>query len=162
MIINFTGQPESSKTTLSKLLRTRLRLGYPSYQVVILDGDVIRKATNNTDYSEAGRRKNISAAYDIARSLKAASQIDTTFKVIIIIALISPYKDLREELKSRGDVLEFYLTSYRNSRAQYNVANYERPTAPFIFINTDHSPEFCMLQLMTIIVNSNLLPTHFD
>lgn len=100
MIINFTGQPETGKSTLSKELVPKLKTQYPGYSIIILDGDVIREVTNNKDYTESGRRTNIMNAYGIAGAILTAAKIDKSFKPIVIIALISPYLDLREKLKS--------------------------------------------------------------
>lgn len=153
MIVNFTGQPETGKTTLSNQLRSMLKTQYPNYNIVILDGDVIRDVTNNKDYSELGRRKNISNAYSIAGSILDASKIDKLFKSIVIIALISPYLDLREKLKSEYPVLEIHLeTSVRKSREQYNVIGYEKPVMPFMYFKTDDiTPYSCCFNIIKAI-----------
>lgn len=151
MIINFTGQPESGKTTLSKLLQKELKFYYPEHKVIILDGDVIRKVTNNYDYTEEGRRRNITSAYAIATGLIQASLIDENFKTIVILAIISPYRELRETLKERMPVLEYYLTSTRNSRAQNNVEGYEEPLINFTHVNTDTWEGTCVRNMVSDI-----------
>lgn len=144
MIINFTGQPESGKTTLSHLLKKELDWYYPDHKVIILDGDVIRKVTDNYDYTEAGRKKNIRSAYDIALSIIKASQIDPSFNAIVILAIISPYRAIREELKTQANVLEYYLTSSRRSRAQFNVKDYEPPLKNYFHLDTDQYDGHCI------------------
>lgn len=148
MIINFTGQPESGKTTLSNLLRVQLKQLTPDKQVIVLDGDIIREVTSNKDYTLAGRRLNVSSAYSIAKSLTRAGKIDTKFNPIVILAVISPFLDLREDLKQSDDVLEFYLTSSRDSRKAYNVATYEPPVTNFTHLDTDLEASACLTIIM--------------
>lgn len=148
MIINFTGQPESDKTTLSQLLRRELEWYYPGSKVVVLDGDIIRKVTKNYDYSSVGRTANIANAYSIAKALVQAAAIDENFKVFVILAIISPYRVLREKLKQQEKVLEFYLHSTRNSRAQNNVPDYEPPLENFYDIDTDKYDTQCIREIM--------------
>jgi adenylylsulfate kinase len=82
MIYWFTGQPGAGKTTLAKQLKDYL---YPS-NIVLVDGDDIRDVFQNKDYSEAGRRKNIEKAQDIALFLNSKG-------FDVIVSLVSPYKD---------------------------------------------------------------------
>ena len=60
MIIWFTGQPGAGKTTMAK----KLYVMYSDYMqmenVIHLDGDDLRSIMDNQDYSDNGRRKNIS------------------------------------------------------------------------------------------------------
>ena len=92
-IFYFIGQPGSGKTTIAKKL-----IEYLNELTYHIDGDDIREIFNNKDYSEKGRRKNIQRAQDIARFL---SRKDTT----VVMSLVSPYKDLRDELKKIPDEL---------------------------------------------------------
>ena len=57
MILWFTGQPGSGKTTLCNEVIKRV-----SEKVIHIDGDDIREVLDNKDYSENGRRKNIQFA----------------------------------------------------------------------------------------------------
>jgi len=159
MIINFTGQPETGKTTLANYLVPLLKRKYPEYQVLILDGDVIRKVTKNFDYTEAGRRRNICEAYAMAACILMAGKIDPSFKVIVIIALISPYLDLRQKLKSEWPTVEVHLVSQRNSREKYNVAGYEKPEVPYLHLDTTLlNIDSCATRIM-LNVDSMLLKT---
>ena len=56
MIFWFTGQPGHGKTVLATALKQNLN------NVFHIDGDDLRVIFANTDYSEQGRRKNISLA----------------------------------------------------------------------------------------------------
>lgn len=129
-VFYFIGQPGSGKTTLSKML-----VDYIDDLTYHIDGDDIRQIFNNQDYSEAGRRKNIQRAQDIARFL---SRKDTT----VVMSLVSPYKDLRDEFKQDSLVVEIYLhTTEDRGRNHYHVENFEPPTENFIDIDTTNITE---------------------
>lgn len=137
MIVNIIGQPGSGKSTLAEELKKRIAEIHKEHTVIIIDGDIVRKVSNNFDYSNTARRINISFAYRIAESLENAGKIDQSFKPIILIALVSPYLDLREELKRNQQVIEVFLKSSRDVRVQNHVANYEKPVSNFIPIMED-------------------------
>lgn len=137
MIYSFIGQPHSGKTTLANHLKTALNKAYPSRDVYILDGDLLRKVLDNKDYSEYGRRKNISTAHSIARYLDSTENFD------VIIAMVSPYLDLREKLKLESEnIIEIYVkTNDIRGREKYHVENFENPENDFIFIDTTNVDE---------------------
>jgi adenylylsulfate kinase len=131
MIYNLIGQPHAGKTTLAKHLRTALEINNPQRKVLIIDGDDLRKILNNKDYSEAGRRDNISKAYAIAKYL------DSDFLHDVIIAVVSPFLDLREEFKLTADVVEIYVhTENIRGRENFHVKYFEKPLTNFIDIDT--------------------------
>ena len=135
MIYYLIGQPHAGKTTLSKLLKQHL---YPQ-NIIQIDGDEIRDIFQNKDYSEQGRRKNIQRAQDIAKFLNAKG-------FDVIISLVSPYKDLRDELKSTSNVTEVYIhTTDVRGRESFHVENYEKPTEDYISIDTSGVSEFTSL-----------------
>lgn len=126
MIYYLVGQPHAGKTTLSKLLKDYL---HPK-SVIQIDGDDIRDIFQNKDYSEEGRKKNIQRAQDIAMFLNVKG-------FDVIISLVSPYKDLRDELKGKSEVVEVYIhTTDIRGRENFHVENYEKPTEDYIEINT--------------------------
>ena len=130
MIFLFTGQPHAGKTTLAKHLRTALMVSNPVKLVYLVDGDDLRRIINNKDYSEQGRRTNIGQAIAIAKYLDDANYD-------VIVSLVSPYKDLRDELKATANVIEIYVhTTDIRGREAYHVADYQTPTENFIDINT--------------------------
>jgi adenylylsulfate kinase len=125
----FTGQPGAGKTTLAKGLMNRLSL----VNFIHVDGDDIRDIFQNKDYSENGRRQNIQRAQDIAQFLNAK-------KNSVIVSLVSPYKDQRDNFKQNPNVVEIYVhTDEIRGREQFHVQNYEPPTENFIEINTTNT-----------------------
>lgn len=132
MIYNFIGQPHSGKTTLSRHLRTALEISNEIRKVYMIDGDKLRDLFQNKDYSEAGRRKNIERAYSIARYIQDLNPFND-----VIIAVVSPFLDLREELKEATDVTEIYVrTTNIRGRENFHVKDFEQPILNFIDIDT--------------------------
>ncbi len=131
MIYWFTGQPASGKTTLVNNLLNH----FGKENTIIIDGDDLRDIFQNKDYSEVGRRKNIERAQDIALFLNNKGYT-------VLVSLVSPYKDQREEFKKNGVVVEVYLhTTEDRGRNQFHVQNYEPPTENFIDIDTTNKTE---------------------
>jgi adenylylsulfate kinase len=140
MIYNICGQPHSGKTTLAIHLKTALDTNNPLRKAFIIDGDFLRKILNNKDYSENGRRDNISKAYAIAKYLDLYALHD------VIIAVVSPFLDLREEFKLTADVTEIYLhTKNIRGREEFHVENFEKPQTDFIEIDTTDVDELTSL-----------------
>lgn len=125
MIINLTGQAGSGKTSIAKQIVNIMP------NSINIDGDELREIFVNKDYSEAGRRKNIQNAYNIALFLEAKGYTP-------VISLISPYKDLRDELKFNGkQVLEVYVTTTEiRGREKFFAEGYQPPTEKFLPIDT--------------------------
>jgi len=145
MIINLTGQAGAGKTSIAK----ELCISIP--KSINIDGDEIRDIFKNKDYSEQGRRNNINNAYNIALFLEAKGFIP-------IISLISPYKDLRDGLKDKVKVLEFYVfTSEIRGREHFFAENYVKPIDRFLPIDTTgKKAENVAREILTIIENDIL------
>lgn len=132
MIYWFTGQPAAGKTTLAKHLISYLS---NTEKVVHIDGDDLRDIFKNKDYSEIGRRKNIERAQDIARFMNEKGYT-------VVVSLVSPYKDMREDFKSSNTIVEIYVhTTETRGREEFHVTNYEPPTENYIDINTTNKDE---------------------
>ena len=131
MIIWFTGQPNSGKTTLALEVVHFLHEIRKDITATIIDGDSLRKVTRNTDYSKDGRRKNVNYAINLA--INSDTSNDYT-----VVALVSPFRDLRELLKnnSKHTVKEIYLHSSRLREGKM-VEYYEQPLNNYLDIDTD-------------------------
>ena len=124
MIINLIGQPGAGKTTIAKQLTELIP------DSINIDGDELREIFVNKDYSETGRRNNIINAYNIALFLERKGFTP-------VISLVSPYRDLREGLKDKVEVREFFIhTSSLRGRENFFVKDYEPPLERFIDIDT--------------------------
>ena len=128
MIYWFTGQPGHGKTTLAKALIAHLRAqGIKPFHV---DGDDLRALTANADYSRAGREANIRRAQTIAHYLQNQGRT-------VVVSLVAPYRDIREELKASAEVTEVYVhTTEQRGREDRQATDYEAPLENFIDINT--------------------------
>ena len=123
MIVILTGQPNSGKTTLAYALKKHMPCS------IILDGDELRQVLDNKDYSVIGRKKNIAVASSFAK-------IISNNNVLVILALVNPFRELREELKNGSNVKEIYLHSNRIREGKM-VDYYEPPLNNYLDIDTD-------------------------
>jgi len=141
MIYSLYGQPASGKTVLGRMLAAAKMTTYH------VDGDEFRNLFSNKNYGEEGRRKNITAANAVATYLNKTQEED------VVISLVNPYEDLRNELKSnnQNQVVEVLLTSNRELRKEYHVEDFEIGN-PKITINTDRPVESSFDSLMACIV----------
>jgi adenylylsulfate kinase len=126
MIIWFTGQPGSGKTSICK----RILFDKPS--IIHIDGDDLRDLFENKDYSEYGRRKNVELAQQISQFLNKKGKD-------VLVSLVSPYKDQRDKFKGKiGDnLIEVYVhTSEIRGREEFFVKDYEPPTERYLSVDT--------------------------
>lgn len=99
-----TGLSGAGKTTIATLLEERLhRLGRHTY---LLDGDRLRGGLcSDLDYSPADRVEHIRRVGEVAHMMLDAG-------LIVIVALISPFRHERNQIRSSfalGEFIEIYL-----------------------------------------------------
>lgn len=127
MIYWFTGQPSHGKTVLANLFKERHLPN--AYRI---DGDEMRELFTNKDYSIKGRVTNVDAAQKISHYLHNQGHD-------VIVSLVSPYVDQREEFKTlMGDnLVEVYVhTSEPRERDHFKSEAYVAPKNNFIDIDT--------------------------
>lgn len=117
MVIWITGNTGAGKTTLAN----KIKKHYPDAR--ILDGDVIRAKDDNWDFSREGRwRHNIAVARHAALQSGDGN--------VVIVAVIAPYKALREEIKAICNPLFIYLQGGKEPSEKYP---YEPPEGTMDF-----------------------------
>ncbi len=148
MIYLFTGQPGSGKTTLAKKLQMWLQTDKKNWRksVFHIDGDQLREVFPNKDYSKEGRERNIQKAFDIAKYLDNCGND-------VVISLVSPYREMREQLKSDCKVQEIYChTKKIRGREDFFALDYERPIEFYVDLDTSASPDDTFTKLISLIV----------
>ena len=145
----FTGLSGAGKTTITQAVAEKLR--EQDCKLEILDGDVVREnLTKGLGFSKADRDENI-------RRIGFVSHLLTRNGVIVLVSAISPYREIREEVKQKiGDFVEVYVNApltvceerdvkglYKRARAG-EIKNftgiddpYEAPLNPTIECRTD-------------------------
>jgi adenylylsulfate kinase len=149
----FTGLSGAGKTTISRAVAEKLRSR--EYKFEVLDGDIVRQnLTKDLGFSKEDRDENI-------RRIGFVSHLLTRNGVIVLVSAISPYKEIRTELKQRiGDFVEVYVNApvevcekrdvkglYKRARAG-EIKNftgiddpYEAPPDPTVECRTDQEKE---------------------
>ena len=133
MIYIIYGQPGSGKTTLANYLADCIRHTPSGNDPFIIDGDEFREIFSNKTYNRYGRRRNIKKANVVTTYLQK-----THAGKDVILALVNPYQDLRDELKEEfaGQIVEIMLSCNRSLRREYHTNEFEKGN-PNIIINTD-------------------------
>ena len=110
----FTGLSGAGKSTVSALLQQRL--GAAGAKVELLDGDIVRThLSKGLGYSREDRDENI-------RRIGFVCELLSRNGVIAIAAAISPYRAVREELRTRiPDFVEVYVECPVEVLAQRDV-----------------------------------------
>jgi broad-specificity NMP kinase len=136
MIYWFTGQPCSGKTVLANMLKEK----YLPHAYRI-DGDEMRELFTNKDYSIKGRITNVDAAQKIAHYLHNQGKD-------VIVSLVSPYLDQREEFKDimkwqlHEIFVHYNLDKGLRGRENYHVSQFQKPDFDYTDVDTtNQTPE---------------------
>jgi len=145
----FTGMSGAGKSTLSERIVARLREG--GAKVEVLDGDIVRtNLSQGLGFSREDRDINI-------RRIGFVAQILSRNGIIAVVAAISPYRDTREEVKSRipnfvevfvdaplqvlaeRDVKGLYKKALAGEVGQFTGVSdpYEPPLSPDVVVRSD-------------------------
>jgi adenylylsulfate kinase len=149
----FTGLSGAGKTTINQRVEEKLR--WHGYRVEVLDGDVVRQnLTKGLGFSKEDRDENI-------RRIGFVAHLLTRNGVIVLVSAISPYREIRDEVKKRiGDFVEVYVNAplevceRRDVKGLYKKARageikhftgiddpYEPPLNPDVECHTDAESE---------------------
>lgn len=174
VVLWFTGLSGAGKSTLAHAAEEELhRRGCRTF---VLDGDNVRHGlSSNLGFSEDDRRENIRRVGEAAKLMMKAG-------VIVLAAFISPFRDVRESLRSlfsHGDFLEIYcrapleLCEARDPKGMYKRARageikhytgidspYEVPEKPELVIDTgEMSLEDSVAIVLRLLAERNIIPS---
>ena len=145
----FTGLSGAGKSTIAQAVEFQLRQW--GYGLEVLDGDIVRtNLTKGLGFSRADRDENI-------RRIGFVSHLLTRNGVIVLVSAISPYREIRAEVRDRiQDFVEVYVDAplqvcedrdvkglYKRARAgeikQFTGIDdpYEPPLSPEVHCHTD-------------------------
>jgi len=163
VVLWFTGLSGAGKSTIARIIEQKLCVeGYLSY---VLDGDELRSGLNrDLGFSIDDRKENARRVSEVARILHDSG-------IIVLVALISPFKSERNIARNmfpKGEFIEVYVdtplevTEYRDVKGLYKKARsgelinftgvdspYEPPTSPeFRIHGTNCTPEDAANQVL--------------
>ena len=166
----FTGLSGAGKSTLSQAVANRL-LKFGA-EVELLDGDMVRtRLSKGLGFSKADRDENI-------RRIGFVCELLSNHGVIAIAAAISPYRALRDEVRSRvANFVEVFVDcpigvlTERDPRGLYKKAlageipnftgitdPYEPPLSPALILDTSReTPEQSLERIWATLENSGLI-----
>ena len=166
----FTGLSGAGKTTLARLVETELLAR--GHRVEVLDGDIIRtNLSKGLGFSKEDRDTNI-------RRIGFVCNLLTRNGVAAIAAAISPYRDVRDEVRRDiGSFVEVYVKcpiavlAERDAKGLYKKAlagelknftgvddPYEAPFAPEVLVETNlETPEASAAQIIARLEELSLV-----
>lgn len=168
----FTGLSGAGKTTLARMIENELR--HRGHKVEVLDGDVVRtNLSKGLGFSKEDRDTNI-------RRIGFVCNLLARNDVIAIAAAISPYRDIRDEVRrDTGAFVEVFVKcpidvlAERDVKGLYKKAMageikhftgiddpYEAPLAPEIIVETDkETPEQSTRRIIARLEELQYIPT---
>ena len=166
----FTGLSGAGKSTISTILENRLREG--GARVEVLDGDVVRtNLSKGLGFSKEDRDTNI-------RRIGFVAELLSRNGVIAIAAAISPYREVRDEVRGRiANFVEVYVEcpievlAGRDVKGLYRKAlageikgftgvsdPYEPPLEPEVVVHTSiETPEQSAAKIWATLENKGLI-----
>jgi adenylyl-sulfate kinase len=104
LTIWFTGLSSAGKTTISQAVFERLRA--EGHRVEWLDGDIMRQhLSKGLGFAKEDRDENV-------RRIGFVAELLTRHGVIVLVSAISPYRAVRDEMRSRiGNFMEVYVNA---------------------------------------------------
>lgn len=150
----FTGLPAAGKTTIATEIETRLKAD--GYQVVMLDGDIVRTGINSDlGFSRADIFENLRRIAYICKLLNSLG-------FIVLACFVSPYQEARDKVRSIvGDAYrEIYIKTLYNLLTQRDYKDiysrftieYEIPKSPNLSIeNNSDTTNDCVEYVFTYI-----------
>jgi adenylyl-sulfate kinase len=146
-----TGLSGSGKSTIAKILKSRLDLD--GYQCYVLDGDYLREGINSDlGFKDIDRKESVRRTAELARLMLETG-------LIVVVALISPFRDGRAFARSLFENNTFYEVFvdatiekciFRDTKGLYAKAIsgqlqdftgisslYEPPSSPEVHLYTD-------------------------
>ncbi|KRD12900.1 adenylyl-sulfate kinase [Flavobacterium sp. Root901] len=101
ILLQFTGLSGSGKTTLAENVRHLLIEN--GYKAEIIDGDVYRKTIcKDLGFSKEDRCENVKRLFDVGKNFVASN-------TIVLMSVINPYENLRNELRMNEFVRTIFL-----------------------------------------------------
>ncbi|MFN0170901.1 MAG: adenylyl-sulfate kinase [Bryobacteraceae bacterium] len=166
----FTGLSGAGKSTISRMIEERFRAN--NAKVEVLDGDVVRThLSKGLGFSKEDRDENI-------RRIGFVCELLSRNEVIAVVAAISPYRAVREEVRSRiANFVEVYVEcpidvlAERDVKGLYKKAMageipqftgitdpYEPPLAPEVTVNSSiETPEQGAEKIWATLKRSGLI-----
>ncbi|MBJ7608245.1 MAG: adenylyl-sulfate kinase [Candidatus Dormibacteraeota bacterium] len=171
LTIWLTGLSGAGKSTIANGLSSELReRGHP---VEVLDGDVVRtNLSRGLGFSKEDRDTNI-------RRIGFVAELLTRNGVVVIVAAISPYRDVRDEVRERvGRFIEVFVDcpiavlTERDSKGLYRKAlageldnftgvsdPYEEPAHADVVVDTSsETAAQSVTRVLATVAESGLLP----
>jgi adenylylsulfate kinase len=160
-----TGLPCSGKTTIAKELARHIH-------AEILDGDDVRKIISDNDFSDTGRKRHMLSVAEFASILSRHTNV--------VVALVSPLKSVREEIKKRySNLVEIYINAdietckKRDVKGMYKLAMdgkiknftgvdavYETPD--ITFTTTVDTVNFSVRECVDLIIKKYAFPKKYS
>lgn len=165
-VLWLTGLSGAGKSTTAHILKTEFdQMGIMNY---LLDGDILRQGLcNDLGFSEADR-------YENCRRMAEVAKLFVNEGYMVICAIISPYKNMRQMVRERfsdNQFIEVFIDAplsvceardpkglYKKARAGSITSftgvgsEYEAPANPEIHLRTDlETPEMCAQKIIEFL-----------